>query len=64
MNFRLLLADRALEVTTLHQSAAILSLEEDEKIGVETETFIYHLQFNKQGQVYVLSQFESISKDD
>lgn len=55
---------QAHEVTTLHQTVAILSFEEDEKIYVESETHVYHLQFKKQGQVYVLTEFNPIRKND
>lgn len=56
--------DRAHEVTTIHQTAAILSFEEDEKIDIETDTYVYHCQFKKQGQIYVLAGYHQILKDE
>lgn len=56
--------DEVAGATQLHQTAAILMFEENEKIDVESKNKIYHMQFRKQDGIYVCSKFENIQKDD
>lgn len=56
--------DEVAEVAHLHETAAILMFEENEKIDVESKGNIYHMEFRKQDEIFVCSKFEIIQNDD